>query len=371
MKFAFWIAAAVIAYAYLGYPEWLWLRSRWHKRSVNRAPITPFTSIVLVVRNEARWLPEKLRNLFEVDYPSDNCEIIVVSDGSDDGTNEILRCQGDSRLRAIINPQPRGKAACLNDAIAAARGEVIVFTDVRQKIEPSALSLLIENFADLAVGCASGELMLGDPQFGEHADGVGLYWILEKQIRELESASGSVVGATGAFYAVRRDLLTPVPPETILDDVYIPMSVVRRGFRVIFDSRARAWDIPDLGAEREFTRKVRTLTGNYQLLQLAPWLLTSQNPLRFEFISHKMARLLVPFALTVTLLTSMALHTPIYRLALLLQLAFYAVGLLAMLPIKRGPIARAANAVFAFVMLNAAAAVAFGKFLTGRKAAWS
>ncbi len=120
--------------------------------------------------------------------------------------------------------------------------------------------------------------MLGDPQIGESGKGLGLYWRIEKRIRELESASGSVVGATGALYAARRELLTSVPAGTILDDVYLPMQIVRQGKRVVFDERARAWDTPDLGAEREFSRKVRTLSGNYQLVQFAPWLLGGRIP---------------------------------------------------------------------------------------------
>src|SRR5437867_12632408 len=116
---------------------------------------------------------------------------------------------------------------------------------------------------------------------------MGVYMRIVKSVRELESSLGSVVGATGAIYGFRRKLLVNVPDEAILDDVYIPMHVVRRGARVIFDPRARAWDSPDQGTAREFTRKVRTLSGNYQLLQLAPWLLTRAYPLRFQFVRHK------------------------------------------------------------------------------------
>src|SRR5204863_2341509 len=119
---------------------------------------------------------------------------------------------------------------------------------------------------------------------------------------------GAVAGATGAFYAARRNLLVPVPAETILDDVFIPMQVARKGSRVVFDDRAHAWDLASQGTGREFARKVRTLTGNYQLLQLAPWMLTHQNPIRFEFISHKLCMLLVPFALATALVTSAMLR---------------------------------------------------------------
>ncbi len=371
MRLAFWGAAAVIVYTYLGYAGWLWLRSRWFPKPVKPAPYTPLVSIVMVVRNEAGVLEGKLRNLMELDYSNDRREIVITSDGSMDGTSEILSGYASRKqAHVILNPESRGKAAGINDAVAAARGEIIVFTDARQKIEPAAVRLLVENFADPAVGCASGELMLGDSDSGEAAKGMGLYWRIEKKIREWESASGSVVGATGALYAVRRSLLLPVPPDTILDDVYIPMQVVRQGSRVVFDPRARAWDLPNLGTGREFARKVRTLSGNYQLLQLLPWLLRKENPLRFQFVSHKLLRLLAPFALATTLVTSFFLREPIYRIALGLQLAFYGLGLLAMTQLARGPLARVADPAFTFVVLNTAAVVAFANFVTRRRAVW-
>ena len=372
MKWVFWGATGLIAYTYLGYAGWLWLRSRWRPQPVRSGTFTPFISIVMIVRNEATVLPDKLRNLMELNYPEHLSEIVVISDGSTDSTNEILSQHAqDPRVRVILSSQPRGKAAGLNDAIQVARGEIVVFTDARQKIESQAVRLLLENFSDPDVGCASGELMLGDPDSGEAAKGIGVYWRIEKKIRELESASGSVVGATGALYAVRRKLVVAVPPETILDDVYIPMHVVRQGARVVFDERARVWDPPDLGTGREFARKVRTLTGNYQLLQLAPWLRSGNNPLRFEFVSHKLLRLMVPFALAAVLVSSFFLPQTIYRITLVANLAFYAFSMLAIVQLKHGMLGRLADAAFTFVILNTAAVVAFAHFVTGRKAAWS
>ncbi len=140
---------------------------------------------------------------------------------------------------------------------------------------------------------------------------MGLYWRIEKTIREMESASGSVVGATGALYAVRRNLLVAVPAGTILDDVYIPMNVVRQEARVIFVPSARAWDVAPQKTGHEFSRKVRTLSGNYQLVQLAPWLLSGKNPLRFEFISHKLLRLFAPFALAAAFVASLWLRATV------------------------------------------------------------
>jgi len=372
MKLVFWASAAVIAYAYVGYPLLLWFRSWWSPRPVMHSTNTPLVSAVMVVRNEEAVIAAKIENLLTLDYPPEQLEVVVVSDGSSDGTASVLAgcAKHDSRLRIVTKPESCGKAAGLNDAIATARGEVLLFTDARQPIEPRALGLLIENFADPAVGAASGELMLGDPASGETGKGMGLYWRIEKKIRELESASGSVAGATGAIYCARRELLDPLPEGTILDDVLLPMQVVRKGSRVIFDSRARAWDSPDLGSSREFARKVRTLSGNYQLLQLAPWLLGSSNGIRFEFISHKLLRLVVPFALLGLLISSIFLSGPLYRTALFAQLAFYALSLIAFAGMKIGPLSRIADPARTFVVLNSAAMVAFVNFVTGRKAVW-
>ena len=393
MKFVFWLAAALVGYSYLGYPVWLWLRSRWSPRPVRRGFVdgatAPAVTAVMVVRNEEAIIARKLDNLLALDYPPARLDVVVISDGSTDRTPAILgdyardsrlriekRTEGQAgahpRVRTVIKPASQGKAAGLNDAIKLADGEVLLFTDARQHIESGALRLLIENFADPEVGAASGELMLGDPASGESGRGMGLYWRIEKKVRELESASGSVAGATGALYCARRSLLSrsSLPEGTILDDVLLPMQIVRLGSRVVFDSRARAWDSPDLGKGREFSRKVRTLSGNYQLLQLAPWLLSSENAIRFEFVSHKLSRLAVPFALLALLIASAFLPQPFYRVALGAQLAFYALSLAPLAGVKIGPLSRLADPARTVVVLNFAALVAFVNFVTGRKAVW-
>jgi poly-beta-1,6-N-acetyl-D-glucosamine synthase len=368
----FWAATFGITYTYFGYAVCLWIRHHFFARPVRAASWCPFISIIMIVRNEAALLSNKLLNLDQLNYPASRMETIVVSDGSDDDTADILSAAAaDPGFRILLNPQHRGKSAGLNDAAHAARGEILLFTDARQKIEPDAVKLLMENFADSDVGCASGQLMLGDLDAGEPAKGMGLYWKYEKWIRQLESSSGSVIGSTGAIYAMRRDLFVDLPQETILDDVYLPMNVLRHGARVIFDPRARAWDVSNMGREKEFRRKVRTLSGNYQLLQLAPWLLRKSNPARFQFVSHKLLRLAVPLFLATTLVTAFLIPATIYRIALALQLAFYASSALKLLGATRGPLARIADAAFTFLLLNTAAIVAFVNFIFRRKPAWT
>lgn len=370
MKWVFWGSAGLIAFTYVGYPAWLWVRTRLSRKPVLAAPYSPTISIVMVVRNEEACLEEKLTNLLGLNYPADRREIIVVSDGSTDSTNRILEAYSDRGIQAVCLNESQGKAAGLNQATAISHGEVVVFTDARQMIERDALGHLVENFADPGIGCVSGELMLGDPSLGETLHGMGLYWRIEKKVREMESTSGSVVGATGAIYAVRRGAFQAVPKDLILDDVLIPMQVVRQGHRALFEPRSRAWDSPNLGGQREFKRKVRTLTGNYQLLQVAPWLLGETNPIRFEFVSHKLLRLIIPFALLALLISSAMLTGALYRAVLVLQLFGYGLSALALAGVKAGPITRLADAALTFVVLNMAAAVAFANFVSGRKAIW-
>ena len=372
MKIAFWAATVFVFYAYVGYALWLWVLSRIHPWPLLRGAYLPFVSVVMIVRDEENALPKKLANLSALKYPPDRIEWVVVSDGSKDATEQILSNAGrDTRCHALTFSDSKGKAARLNDAVTIARGDIVFFADARQEIEPDALRLLMENFVEGNVGCASGELMLGQPGSGEAEKGMGIYWRVEKKIRELESASGSVVGATGAIYAARRALLVALPEGTILDDVFLPLHIARQGSRVVFDDRARAWDTPDLGSGREFRRKVRTLTGNYQLLQIAPWLLGNENPLRFRFISHKLLRLLSPFALLMMLITTAFISQAFYRMAFFAQVFFYALSLLTLVQVQLGPVARIANAVLSLIVLNTAAVVACAKFLTGRKEVWA
>lgn len=370
MKLLFWCSLSLIFFTYAGYPILLYLRARFWPRPILRASIFPTVTVILTVCNEARNLPGKLKSLAELDYPADRFDVIIVSDGSTDGTNEILAEWKSPQCRVLTLLEHRGKAAALNCGVAHSPGEIIVFTDARQRIASDALKNLVENFADPAVGCVSGELMMGDGSTAASDEGVGLYWRVEKNIRHWEGTAGSTVGATGAFYAVRRNLLLPLPQGTILDDVYIPLQVVRQGSRVVFDRSARARDDLKPTAKQEFRRKVRTLVGNYQLLQITPWVVMRSNPVRLQFICHKLLRLLVPFALVGLLVSTIGLRKSIYEVALGLQLVFYAFAALTVFREPFGIISRMAQLSRAFLVLNTAAAVAFIYFVTGRKVMW-
>lgn len=370
MKALFWASAAVIGYAYLIYPIWLFARARLRPRPVRREPIVPSVSVIMAVWNEAKQLPEKLLNLQQLDYPADHLDVVIVSDGSTDETNEILRRAKCTRLGAILLPKHEGKAEAINRALEVAGGEIIVFTDARQRLAVDSVRKLLENFADPSVGCVSGELVLENEKKSSSPRGVGSYWEMEKAIRHWEGLVNSAVGATGALYAVRRRLVPHIPAGTILDDVFIPMEVARLGARVIFEPQALVWDKLASNPGQEFRRKVRTLAGNYQLLRLAPWLLARENPLRFEFVSHKLFRLAVPFGLLGMLLSAIFLSGPIYRLTLVAAICVIALGALAFFRAPLGAMSRLTELALAFLLLNTAALVAFFYVAFGKKHIW-
>ena len=256
----------------------------------------------------------------------------------------------------------------LNRAVAVCSGELLVFLDVRQDVHPDALLELASCFADPSIGAASGELILTSGVGKSANDGLGIYWKIEKIVRRLESQSGSVVGATGAIYALRRTLFHEIPANTLLDDVYIPMQAIRDGWRVVFQPSAIARDQLFAETGKEFSRKVRTLSGNYQLIRLAPWLLTSENQILFRFISHKMLRLVVPFLLIAMLFSSAFQGSSIYKAMFSLQLIFYGLAVLGLWRSVRA--FKPVGIAYTFATLNVAALVAFWNFISRKQDVW-
>ena len=361
----FFLSLAIVFYAYAGY--WLLLRLVARPKPVAAMPITPTISIVIAGRDEARNLPGKLEGLRNLHYPRHLLETIFVSDGSTDDTADVLARFPE--VNAVFLTTSGGKASALNHGVCQATGDLLFMMDARQSIDPDALEKLVPAFADPAVGAVSGELVLESADGQPSGEALGIYWKIEKAIRRLESTSGSVVGVTGAIYLMRRELFVPMPPGLILDDVFLPMQIARQGKRVLFQPAAIARDRIFEEKGKEFRRKVRTLTGNLQLLQAAPWLLSPANPLLFRLVSHKLLRLLVPFLLVLMLATSGVSPHPFLHFLFAAQLLFFALAFVGMLlPGSRRWRLFAIPATF--TMLNAAAALAFYKFLA-RKHVWN
>lgn len=369
--FVFWAALALLLHTYAGYPLLLWLQARGWPAPVARAPLEPRVAIVIVAHNEARRLRDKLASCLAQDYPAHRLRIVLASDGSTDDTAALVESLREPRVTLLTFPARRGKAACLNDAVEACSEEILVFTDARQRLDPQAVRCLVENFADARVGAASGELVFeADEGASPFARGIDAYWRYEKFIRRHEARSGSVVGVTGALYALRRELYVPIPPQTLLDDVAIPMQVAMQGRRVVFEERALAWDRPSQTPAQERLRKVRTLAGNFQLLALWPALLSpARNPLFLRFVSHKLLRLVAPLALAALLLANLALVQagPFYAFALAAQLLFYALPLLGALS-PRAARWQPVRLAGAFLQLNWCVLLGAREFLFNREA---
>lgn len=333
MELLFWVSVAFVLYVYVGYPALLALWTRLRGSAASAAPAArpvaidlPGISVIIAARNEARRLPARIDNLLASDYPPSRIEIIVASDGSTDDTARALAPYAN-RVRLLMLP-PRGKAGALNAAVLHATNPILVFADARQRFAPDAIRRLVAPFADPRIGAVSGELLI-DPSASTIGDGVGAYWKYEKWLRRREAIVGSTLGVTGAIYAMRRWLWQPLPLDTLLDDVLGPLRVVLRGYRVVFASGARAFDGAAADASAELRRKVRTLAGNFQLLAHEPrLLLPGVNPVWLQFLSHKIGRLLVPYALVAIFLTSAALapRSAFYVAAVAAQLAFVALA---------------------------------------------
>jgi biofilm PGA synthesis N-glycosyltransferase PgaC len=326
-------------------------------------------SVVVAAHDEGARIAERIENLLALDYPRDRLEIVIGSDGSTDDTVERARAFEPEGVRVVPFAARRGKAAALNDLVPACRGEIVLLADARQRFEPQALRELMRPLADPDVGAVGGVLLLsrGGGAAGV-AEGVGFYWRYETFIRERESRVDSTVGATGAIYALRRDLFRPIPEDTVLDDVLIPMRIVRAGRRVVLQPSARAHEEATRSPRREFARKVRTIAGNFQLLAREPWLLDPfRNRLWLQTVSHKGLRLLGPALCAAVLASSLVLaERPLYGAALAAQAAFYAAALWSALDLP-GARARWLALPHIFCLLNAATLMAFFRFVSGRQ----
>lgn len=334
METLFWTALILAIYVYAGYPVAAWMLAKLRPRIVLRRDQQPSVTLIIIARNGENRIDDKLSNCLTLDYPHDQLDVVLVSDGSTDGTAARARAFESPRIDIVECGAHRGKAACLNEAVAHAAGDILVFTDVRQRLDSKAIRNLVMNFADEKVGAVSGELVLDTENASGFAHGTDLYWRYEKWLRSNEARFASSVGVTGAIYALRRECYRPIPADTVLDDVLIPMNVVTSGLRVVFDRTAIAHDVPSASQSRERRRKIRTIAGNYQLVLLRPdFLVPWRNPVWLQFVSHKLLRLAAPFCLVAALVSSAVLApaSPLYQWLLIVQLALYIVALFGIL----------------------------------------
>ncbi len=368
----FWFMVALLVYAYGGFTALVVLVAQIRRRRVRQEEITPRISLIIPVWNEEAAIAERLDNALGLDYPKDALEIIVPSDGSHDHTEEIVQRYAPQGVRLLALPR-RGKIHAIKDAVAAAKGELLVFSDANSMYERDALRKLARNFADPEVGGVCGnQVYVKAKKADTTSQGETLYWSFDKWLKQSESLTGNIVSAHGAIYVLRRALYQHPASAAVTDDFAISTAVIEQGYRLVFESEAIAYEEPVPAANREFGRKVRIMNRGLRGVLLRKRLL---NPFRYGFysvvlFSHKVLRRMVPFFLLALLAASWALSTrnDFYFYAAAAQTFFYVLaGLGYLLRSHRLGRLKFFYIPFFYCLANAAAFVAFLKLFAGTR----
>jgi cellulose synthase/poly-beta-1,6-N-acetylglucosamine synthase-like glycosyltransferase len=380
----FWISASLIVYSYFLYPcilfalysiaqirrDWQYLSGRNDRRIYAlRQEELPSVSLVIAAYNEQRHLPDRIINIRNLEYPRNKLEVIIVSDGSDDRSNEILSGATDEQIRTILLPSRKGKANALNVGVAQATNDILIFSDAATLFAPDSIQKLVRHFSGPKVGVVCGLLKFKATAESQQTEGI--YWKYETIIRLMEARFGATLTASGAIYALRRQCFQPISSETVIEDFVVPMRARQLGYSVIFDPEATGIEYAAPSVSGEFTRRVRLAVGSFramgELIRVRMNFMT-----RLAFISHKLLRWLVPFFLIALLLSNAFLVKSVpYRVGFLTQSLFYlwaVVGYMFREQMKR---IRFGLLGYFWLAMNVAFLVGFWKYLFGRQdSAW-
>jgi cellulose synthase/poly-beta-1,6-N-acetylglucosamine synthase-like glycosyltransferase len=370
----FWLGAGALFYTYVGYPLLLVVISRLRSRPVRRSERLLTVSVIITAYNEERDLRAKLENTLALDYPKDSLEIIVASDCSTDQTDEIAREYAARGVRLQRQPERLGKTAAQNAAVAAARGEVILFSDATTLYSPDVLRVMIPDFADSSVGCVAGRLIYVDPGQSSVGRGARSYWGYETFIKRHESRVCSLIGASGCLYAVRRSAYVPMYHEAC-SDFLIATKMAEQGLRTIYEPAAVCTEETNKQVDKELRMRVRVITQTFTDLWRHRAMM---NPLRsgfyaVELFSHKVMRYLVPVFMVACLIAAglLAARSVFYGAVFLAQVCFYLAAGLSWVLERAGARNRVLALPLYFVLANLASLIAFYKFLSGeRYARW-
>jgi cellulose synthase/poly-beta-1,6-N-acetylglucosamine synthase-like glycosyltransferase len=373
-ELTFWLAIAFALYVYLGFPLLLVLMRKVMEAPVRREPILPSLSVMIPAYNEAAVIADKIRNTLEADYPPDKIEIVIASDGSSDGTAQVARemlesLNASGRVRLLDFKQNRGKLRVLNEVVPQMSGAIVVFSDAATMIDRQALRYLVTAFADPRVGAVSSVYGIVQPDGSSIGQQEEVYWKYETFLKRQEAALDSILGCHGALYAIRKHLYPAPSPKVINDDYVIPMRIVQKGYRVVYEPRAIA---SEAAAESTgFSRRIRIQAGNFaQLFEMAGLLWPRRLLPLFFFLSHKAARLMVPLAMLVALVANFfLLDEPLYMVTLAAQVALYGLALAGpVLPLRPALL----RLPYYFCMINAAIFPGFYYAVTrGGRMSWN
>lgn len=366
----FWSCTAGVVYTYAVYPAVIFAASRLCGTERRRTDLPdeklPALSVLIAAHDEEEVIRERIHNILALDYPPSKLEIVIASDGSADRTTSIVR-EFDGRVVLFDYPVRRGKSATLNAAMAAVKGDIVLFSDANTSIDAKAARKLVRWFADPNIGAVCGKLEIVDPMTGANVDGV--YWRFETFLKQCEDRLGALLGSNGAIYAIRKDVFAPIPPNTIVDDFVIPLRArIHHKCRLIYDREAVGREEAAPRVRDEFRRRVRIGAGGFQAIGLLwPLLSPRYGWTAFAFASHKICRWLCPLYMIGALLSSLALApgSMLYAAMFLGQFAFYAVSLATLSLPGSAPWLRPLRLAAMFVSMNLALLLGLIRWLRG------
>lgn len=370
MELIFFLSVAAIAYIYLGYPLAVFLLGLKIDKKVLKKPIEPTVTVVIAAYNEQDIIANTIQNKLEQDYPSHRLEIIVVSDGSTDDTDDMVRGINNPRVKLLRQNPRAGKTSALNMAVQSARGEIIIFSDANSIYALDAIRKLVTNFADPQVGYVTGKMIYVNPDGSLIGNGCSSYMQYENILRSLETRLGSVVGVDGGVDAVRKSLYRPMRDDQ-LPDFVLPLSLVEQGYRVIYEPEALLHEPALKAAGDEYLMRVRVaLRSLWAMWDMRRLLGIKINPVfAWQFWSHKVLRYFSFLFLAVVWISNLLLlkQGMGYQIFFILQNAFYLIALLHPILKKQNISFRLFSLASYFFLLNLASAHAFCKFMLGKK----
>lgn len=384
MKILFWTCGALILLCYCVYPVLLFVvyclaqlkrdLNYLTQRTNRRAPILaakdmPAVTVVVAAYNEVERLPAKIANIEEIDYPKDKLKFIFVSDGSTDGTTELLSSLSHPNVCVLVNQARTGKPTALNKGIAHANTELLVLSDASTLFAPDTIQKLVRHFENPTIGVVCGSL-----QFQHIASTGGneaVFWGFEGMLRLMESRLGATLTASGALYAIRKSCYPRLTAHAVVDDLLVPMHARRLGYGVAYDPEAIAYEIPASTIEGEYVRRIRIAAGSFRVL--AELIRVPMPPFTwFAFLCHKVLRWTVPFLLLGLLISNLfILNAGVYRVFLTVQLMFYGWAALGYIVRRHAARLRFLLLGYFVVSMNIAFIVGFFRFIrSSQRVTW-
>lgn len=372
-----WFSLLTLLYTYIGYPLliyflaicfegycWIFRKTSERKNTRDDKNGWPLVSVLIPAFNEENVIRKKVENTLELDYPKDRLQILIVSDGSTDQTNDMLASYGANEIEFVTMPERMGKTAVLNQVVPKLKGKIVVLSDASGLIQKEALKRLIAHFDDPRVGGVCGSYRFDTDDSSLRGITEKFYWRYETFLKECESRVHSSIGAHGAFYGFRRALFKPLSKKAINDDFILPMQIIRKGYRVLYEPQATVEEHATTSLVGEFHRRTRINVGNFQQIYMLRGLLKPKKGIvAFEFFSHKVIRAFSPFLILLLPFACLGASSAFSDFLLKMQVIFYLAGLLGFLQEYLGLRIKSLYLPFYFLAGNVSAVIGFFKFI--------